>query len=52
MTHQIERLLRKAAHQSNRNGGPVPTDTMMHLASEGYDLSALEDDIDAFNEEN
>lgn len=44
MTRAITGLLRRA-YREQRQDGAVSTDTMMKLAAEGYDLSALETDV-------
>ncbi len=46
MTRAIRALLNQAA-TSATDGEPVPTDIAMKLAAEGYDLTALEGDVEA-----
>ncbi len=45
MSRAIRGLLSRAATAA-AEGVPVPTDIAMHLASEGYDLSALDGDVE------
>ncbi|WP_304274705.1 hypothetical protein [Caulobacter segnis] len=44
MTRAIDGLLTRATREQ-RQDGAVSTDTMMKLAAEGYDLGALETDL-------
>lgn len=46
MTRVIERLLNKATHAAAEHDGVVPTDIAMKLAAEGYDLSALDAEVE------
>ena len=46
MTQTISRLLTNAARAAAANGGVVPTDYAMKLASEGYDLDQLDADVE------
>lgn len=46
MTRAIRALLNQAA-TSAADGDPVPTDIAMKLAAEGYDLTALDCDVEA-----
>lgn len=46
MTRAIESLLNKATLAAEQHDGVVPTDIAMKLAAEGYDLSALDAEVE------
>lgn len=46
MTRVIESLLSQAANAAADHDGVVPTDIAMKLATEGYDLSALDAEVE------
>lgn len=46
MTRAIETLLNQATLAAAGHDGVVPTDIAMKLADEGYDLSALDTDVE------
>ena len=47
MSRAVRSLLNRAAREAIANGGfAVPVDTQMALAAEGYDLTALDGDVE------